>query len=65
MILAEYDYVRVKDGKLVESLDIIYTAPLDDYDIDDAKRCGDTLVKMTELPKHLKKLYEEIEDVNS
>jgi len=25
----------------------------------DAKRCGDTFVKMTELPKHLKKLYEE------
>ena len=24
MILSEHDYVRVKDGKLVESLDIIY-----------------------------------------
>ena len=59
MILSEHDYVRVKDGKLVESLDIIYTAPLDDYDIYDAKRCGDTFVKMTELPNHLKKLYEE------
>ena len=59
MILSEHDYVRVKDGKLVESLDIIYTAPLDDYDIYDAKRCGDTFVKMTELPKHLKELYEE------
>ena len=59
MILSEYDYVRVKDGKLLESLDIVYTAPLDDYDISDAKRCGDTFVKMTELPTHLKKLYEE------
>ena len=59
MIRSEYDYVRVKVGRLVERLDIIYTAPLDDYDISDAKRCGDTFVKMTELPTHLKKLYEE------
>jgi len=59
MILSEYVYLRVNDGILVESLDIIYTPPLDDYDISYAKRFGDTFVKMTELPTHLKKLYEE------
>ena len=62
----------IKDIKLLPLLDwkkpyvqLLKDLEKIDNDIDDAKRCGDTLVKMTELPKHLKKLYEEIEDVNS
>ena len=59
MKLYKDDYVRVnKDGKLVESLDVIYhKSSIDKYEIANAKKCGETFVRMIDLPKELQNLY--------
>jgi len=59
MKLYKDDYVRVdKDGKLVESLDVIYhKSSIDKDEITNAKKCGETFVRMIDLPKELQNLY--------
>ena len=59
MKLYKDDYVRVnKDGKLVESLDVIYhKSSIDQDEIANAKKCGETFVRMIDLPKELQNLY--------
>ena len=60
MKLYKDDYVRIKNGKLVESLDVIYhKSSINKEEIDNAKKCGETFIKMINLPKELKQLYVE------
>ena len=55
--LYKNDYVRINNGKLVEGLDIIYASPIDEEELENAKRCGDTFIRMIELPKELQDKY--------
>jgi|TARA_R100001082_G_scaffold102778_1_gene73090 hypothetical protein len=66
MKLYKDDYVRVdKNGKLAESLDVIYhKSSIDKEEIDNATKCGETFVRMLDLPKELKQLYEKMEITN-
>ena len=57
MKLYKNDYVRINNGKLVEGLDIIYASPIDEEELENAKRCGDTFIRMIELPKELQDKY--------
>ena len=55
--LYKNDYVRINNGKLVEGLDIIYASPIDEEELENAKRCGDAFIRMIELPKELQDKY--------
>lgn len=55
--LNENDYVRIQNGNLVEGLGIIYTSPIDEEELKNAKKCGDTFIRMTELSKELQDKY--------
>ena len=55
--LYKNDYVRINNGKLVEGLNIIYASPIDEEELENAKKCGDTFIRMIELPKELQDKY--------
>jgi len=55
--LYKNDYVRINNGKLVEGLGIIYASPIDQEELENAKECGDTFIRMIELPKELQDKY--------
>lgn len=58
--LYDTDYVLFKDGKPLESLDIIYTGLLSIQELyDDGFKLneGEKFVKMTDLPKKWKQKY--------
>ena len=55
--LYKNDYVRINNGKLVESLGIIYAYPIDKEELENAKECGDTFIRMIDLPKELQNKY--------
>jgi len=57
LLLNENDYVRIQNGKLVEGLGIIYAYPIDEEELENAIECGDTFIRMTELPKELQDKY--------
>ena len=58
MKLYNSDFVRMKNGKLVESLDVIYhKTSLHVEELHESKIHGEIFVRMTELPKNLQKKY--------
>jgi len=57
MKLYKNDYVRINNGKLVEGLGIIYASPIDEEELENAKKCGDTFIRIIELPKELQDKY--------
>ena len=58
MKLYNSDFVRMKNGKLVESLDVIYhITSLHEEELHESKKHGEIFVRMTKLPKNLQKKY--------
>lgn len=53
--LYDTDYVLFKDGKPVESLDIIYGKDYDGFELEE----GEEFIKMTELPVEWQEKYKE------